>query len=36
MLEPLANKGYKRASPAVQKENHAVKMYKKIGFEVVG
>ncbi len=35
MLELLANKGYKRASAAVQKENYAVKMYKKVGFEVV-
>ncbi|GEM_PF-4514247 len=36
MLELLANKGYKRASPVMQKENHAVKMYQKVGVEVVG
>lgn len=35
MLELLKAKGYKRASLAVQKENYAVKMYKKVGFEVV-
>ncbi|MDE6132222.1 MAG: GNAT family N-acetyltransferase [Oscillospiraceae bacterium] len=36
MLELLRESGYKKASLAVQKENYAVKMYKKIGFEVVG
>lgn len=36
MLELLRESGYKRASLAVQKENYAVKMYKKVGFEVVG
>ena len=35
MLELLRVKGYKRASLAVQKENYAVKMYRKVGFEVV-
>lgn len=35
MLELLRESGYKRASLAVQKENYAVKMYKKVGFEVV-
>ena len=35
MLELLKHKGYKRASLAVQKENYAVKMYKKVGFEIV-
>lgn len=35
MLEMLRESGYKRASLAVQKENYAVKMYKKVGFEVV-
>ena len=34
MLNELAVKGYKKASLAVQKENYAVKMYKKVGFEV--
>lgn len=36
MLELLRAKGYKRASLAVQKDNYAVKMYKKVGFEIVG
>lgn len=36
MLELLRVKGYKRASLAVQKGNYAVKMYKKVGFKVVG
>lgn len=36
MLELLRESGYKKASLAVQKENYAVKMYKKVGFEVVG
>lgn len=34
MLELLRESGYKKASLAVQKENYAVKMYKKVGFEV--
>lgn len=36
MLEFLSLKKYKRASLAVQKENYAVKMYKKVGFQIVG
>ena len=36
MLELLRESGYKKASLAVQKENYAVEMYKKVGFEVVG
>lgn len=36
MLELLSSKGYKRASLAVQKENYAVNMYRKVGFEIVG
>lgn len=36
MLKYLKEKGYKQTSLAVQKENYAVKMYKKIGFKVVG
>ncbi|MBD5129997.1 MAG: GNAT family N-acetyltransferase [Ruminococcaceae bacterium] len=36
MLERLKAKGYKRASLAVQKANYAVKMYRKVGFEIVG
>ncbi len=35
MLAELKVRGYKRASLAVQKANYAVKMYKKVGFEVV-
>ena len=35
MLEKLRNEGYKKASLAVQKENYAVKMYIKVGFEIV-
>lgn len=36
MLELLSSKGYKRASLAVQKENYAVKMYKNVGFHIIG
>lgn len=36
MLELLKSKGYKRASLGVNKENYAVRMYKKAGFEIVG
>lgn len=36
MLEVLKNAGFSRASLAVQKANYAVKMYKKVGFEIVG
>lgn len=35
MLDLLKNNGYNQASLAVQKANYAVKMYKKVGFEVV-
>lgn len=35
MLELLKKKGYKQASLAVQKENYAVKMYKRVGFEII-
>ena len=35
MLEELRNKGYKKASLAVQKVNYAVGMYKKVGFEII-
>ncbi len=34
MLDELRSKGYERASLAVQKANYAVKMYKKVGFEI--
>lgn len=36
MLRKLKNAGYRQASLAVQKANYAVRMYRKVGFEVVG
>ncbi len=35
MLELLKTQGYKKASLAVQKANYAVRMYEKVGFDVV-
>ena len=35
MLGILKDRGYKKASLAVQKANYAVKMYQKVGFEIV-
>ena len=35
MLEQLKEKGYKKASLAVQKANYAVRMYEKAGFKTV-
>lgn len=35
MLTELKVRGYRQASLAVQKQNYAVKMYKKIGFQIV-
>lgn len=35
MLTLLKQEGYKQASLAVQKENYAVKMYKKVGFQII-
>lgn len=35
MLSVLKNEGYKKASLAVQKKNYAVKMYQRLGFEIV-
>ena len=35
MLELLKSQGYEKASLAVQKANYAVRMYEKVGFEVV-
>ena len=35
MLKLLKEQGYKQASLAVQKANYALKMYKKVGFEIV-
>lgn len=35
MLAELRSRGYEKTSLAVQKANYAVKMYKKVGFEIV-
>ncbi|MBQ5513998.1 MAG: GNAT family N-acetyltransferase, partial [Bacteroidales bacterium] len=35
MLQMLKDRGFAKASLAVQKANYAVKMYKKVGFEIV-
>ncbi|OQC17313.1 MAG: putative acetyltransferase [Firmicutes bacterium ADurb.Bin080] len=35
MLELLKERGYKKASLAVQKDNYAVSMYEKVGFKIV-
>lgn len=35
MLEHLRAKGYRQASLAVQKANYAVKMYQRVGFNIV-
>ena len=35
MLAVLKNSGYEKASLAVQKANYAVKMYRRLGFEIV-
>lgn len=35
MLKLLKSRGYKQTSLAVQKDNYAVNMYKKVGFEIV-
>ncbi|MGN0449518.1 MAG: GNAT family N-acetyltransferase [Ruminococcus sp.] len=35
MLEHLKELNYQKASLAVQKENYAVRMYQKVGFEIV-
>lgn len=35
MLEVLRSRGYEQASLAVQKANYAVKMYRRVGFEIV-
>lgn len=36
MLGILRESGYKKASLAVQKANYAVKMYRKVGFKIIG
>ncbi len=35
MLKRLKDKGYQQTSLSVQKENYAVKMYKKLGYKVL-
>lgn len=35
MLDELKRCGYKQTSLSVQKQNYAVKMYKKTGFQIV-
>ncbi len=35
MLDELKKHGYKQSSLAVQKQNYAVRMYKKVGFQIV-
>ena len=35
MLHLLKKEGYQQTSLAVQKENYAVRMYQKVGFEIV-
>ena len=35
MIEYLREKGYMQTSLSVQKENYAVKLYKKLGFEII-
>lgn len=35
MLELLKSRGFRKASLAVQKENHAVRMYKAVGFRII-
>lgn len=35
MLKLLKDKGYKQVSLSVQKENYAVNMYRKLGFDIV-
>lgn len=35
MLQELRQRGYEKASLAVQKANYAVKMYQNVGFEII-
>ena len=35
MLKLLGEKGYRKTSLAVQKNNYAVKLYKKVGFRII-
>ena len=36
MLAELPKRGFARATLAVQKDNFALKMYKSVGFTVIG
>ena len=36
MISYLVEKDYKQTSLSVQKENYAVRMYQKLGFEIIG
>lgn len=36
MLEELRRRGFGRASLSVQKENPAVRLYQRLGFEIIG
>lgn len=36
MIEYLKEREYKRASLSVQKDNYALKLYKSVGFEIIG
>ena len=36
MITYLQKCGYEQASLSVQKENYAVRLYKKVGFEIIG
>lgn len=35
MINDLRKRGYKQTSLSVQKENYAVRLYKKVGFEII-
>jgi len=35
MLHYLSEQGYQQASLAVQKDNYALEMYKKLGFNII-
>ena len=35
MLDELKKRGYERTSLAVQKANYVVRMYKKVGFNII-
>lgn len=36
MISLLKGKGYKQASLSVSKDNYATRLYKKLGFKVIG